>query len=369
MEISFTKMHGSGNDFILINCIEQPEVAGLELEDLSKTLCRRRFGIGADQILFLCPSEIADFKMKIYNADGSEVEMCGNGIRCFAKYIWDRELSKKDILEIETLAGIIKPERAGDMVKVDMGEPILEPEKIPVNIKSSPPIIDYPLQIKDRSFKITCVSMGNPHTVIFLNENISDFPVSTYGPLIEKHHLFPKRTNVEFATVQSKTKLSMRVWERGSGETMACGTGASATGVAAMLKGLTERNVTVHLLGGNLLIEWNANNHIYMTGPAAEVFQGMVHYSTAQRKDRRRHPRHSCYFPMEFSEKGKTKGTPRTCICIDISESGMGITSDHELETGQIITFKIKDTPHPKSAVVIWNKKDRDKYRAGLMFI
>jgi diaminopimelate epimerase len=280
MEISFTKMHGLGNDFVLINCIEQPEVTGLELEDLSKTLCHRRFGIGADQILLLCPSEIADFKMKIYNADGGEVEMCGNGIRCFAKYIWDRGLSKKDILEIETLAGIIKPERAGDMaqnmVKVDMGEPILEPEKIPVNIKSSPPIIDYPLQIKDRNFKITCVSMGNPHAVIFLDEDLSNFPVSMYGPLIEKHPLFSKRTNVEFVTAQSKTKLSMRVWERGSGETMACGTGASATGVAAMLKGLTERSVYVQLLGGDLLIEWNTNNHVYMTGPAVEVFHGRI---------------------------------------------------------------------------------------------
>ena len=369
MEISFTKMHGSGNDFILIDCIKQPEVTGLELEGLSKTLCHRRFGIGADQILLLCPSEIADFKMKIYNADGGEVEMCGNGIRCFAKYIWDRGLSRKDVLEIETLAGIIKPERAGDMVKVDMGEPILEPEKIPVDIKSSPPIIDYPLQIKDRGFKITCVSMGNPHAVIFLGENISDFPVPTYGPLIEKHPMFPKKTNVEFVNVQSRTKLLMRVWERGSGETMACGTGASATGVAAMLKGLTERNVSVQLLGGNLLIEWHANNHVYMTGPAAEVFQGMVHYSAAQGKDRRRHQRHTCSMPLEFSEKGKSKGASRACICVDSSESGMGITSDHEIETGQIITFKIKDTPHPKSAVVIWSKKDRDKYRAGLMFI
>ena len=284
MEITFTKMHGLGNDFILIDCIKQSALGDLRFEDLSKKLCHRRFGIGADQILLLYPSDAADFKMKIFNADGGEVEMCGNGIRCLAKYIWDRGLSKKDVLEIETLAGIIKPERAGDMVKVDMGEPIFEPEKIPVNLPPHPPIskggqggvVDYPLKIKDREFKITCVSMGNPHAVIFLEEDVSNFPVSVYGPEIENHQIFPKRTNVEFVNVKGKPELSMRVWERGSGETMACGTGASATGVAAMLKGLTDRKVTIHLLGGNLVIEWQTNKPVYMTGPAAEVFEGRI---------------------------------------------------------------------------------------------
>lgn len=282
MELTFTKMHGLGNDFILIDCIKQPAAANLPFGDLSKKLCHRRFGIGADQILLLYPSDRADFMMKIFNADGGEVEMCGNGIRCLAKYIWDRGLSKKDILEIETLAGIIRPERAGDMVRVDMGEPIFEPEKIPVNISQKSKgkdnrAIDYPLQIKDREFKITCISMGNPHAVIFLNEDISNFPVSIYGYEIENHHLFPKRTNVEFVNVKSRSELSMRVWERGSGETLACGTGASATGVAAMIKGLTDRKVTIHLAGGDLVIEWdNANNHVYMTGPAAEVFEGRI---------------------------------------------------------------------------------------------
>lgn len=282
MEISFTKMHGLGNDFILIDCIKQPAAAKLPFGDLSKKLCHRRFGIGADQILLLYPSDKADFMMKIFNADGGEVEMCGNGIRCLAKYIWDRGLSNKDILEIETLAGIIRPERAEDMVRVDMGEPIFEPEKIPVNISQKSKAkdnraIDYPLQIKDREFKITCISMGNPHAVIFLNEDISNFPVSIYGHEIENHHLFPKRTNVEFVNVKSRSELSMRVWERGSGETLACGTGASATGVAAMIKGLTDRKVTIHLAGGDLVIEWdNANNHVYMTGPAAKVFEGRI---------------------------------------------------------------------------------------------
>ncbi len=285
MEITFTKMHGLGNDFIVINCLdtEFPDPSGFAVR-----YCHRRFGIGADQLLLIYPSDKADFMMKIFNADGGEVEMCGNGIRCFAKYIWDRGLSDKDILEVETLAGIIKPERAGDMaqnmVKVDMGEPILEPEKIPVNIPPHPPltkggqrgVIDYPLQIIDRQFKITCISMGNPHAVIFLDEDISDFPVSVYGPEIEHHNIFPKRSNVEFINIKNKSELKMRVWERGSGETMACGTGASAAGVAAMLKGLTDKKVIVHLSGGDLIIEWVHNNHVHMTGPAVEVFDGRI---------------------------------------------------------------------------------------------
>lgn len=280
MKIPFTKMHGLGNDFILIDCRRQEfGVRSSAFGNLSKNLCHRRFGIGADQMLLLYPSDTADFKMKIFNADGGEVEMCGNGIRCLAKYIWDRGLSKKKMLEIETLAGIIKPEQAGKQVKVDMGEPVFEPDRIPVNINQSPPIIDYPLKIKDREFKITCVSMGNPHAVIFLDEDIAKFPVHVYGAEIENHKLFPKRTNVEFVNVINKNKVTMRVWERGSGETMACGTGASATGVASRLKGLTGRKVTVKLLGGNLVIEWAENNHIYMTGPAMEVFTGVIEYN------------------------------------------------------------------------------------------
>jgi diaminopimelate epimerase len=282
MEISFTKMHGLGNDFILIDCRDKelPDAAGF-----AKKYCRRRLGIGADQILLLYRSDAADFKMKIFNADGGEVEMCGNGIRCLAKYIWDRKLSDKGILEIETLAGIIKPaksiEDSGELlVSVDMGEPIFEPESIPVNINQKSeriiPIIDYPLHIKDREFRITCVSMGNPHAVIFLDEDISNFPVTVYGPEIEHHPVFPKRTNVEFVNIRNREGLSMRVWERGSGETMACGTGASAAGIAAMLKGLTDRKVAVYLTGGCLVIEWTENNHVYMTGPATEVFEGKV---------------------------------------------------------------------------------------------
>lgn len=279
MELLFIKMHGLGNDFVLLDCRTQDiAAAATDLSELSARLCHRRFGIGADQLLLLYPSDVADFRMRILNADGSEVEMCGNGIRCLAKYIWDRKISDRNVLEIETLAGIIKPERIGEMVKVDMGEPVFQPDRIPVNIKQKTEgkIMDYPLMINDRTFDITCVSMGNPHTVIFLDEEVLHFPVSVYGPEIENHPAFPKRTNVEFINVKSRKELTMRVWERGSGETMACGTGASAAGVASMLKGLTERKVVIHLNGGDLIIEWDANNHVYMTGPAAEVFEGKI---------------------------------------------------------------------------------------------
>lgn len=273
MKIPFTKMHGTGNDFIVVDCraFELPDPAAFSIR-----YCHRRFGIGADQMLLLYPSKSADFTMKIFNADGSEVEMCGNGIRCFAKYIWDRNLSSKQVLDVETLAGIIRPEHSGADVRVDMGEPILDPQKIPVNLQSQAKPVDYPLSIADREFNVTFVSMGNPHAVIFLDDDVSDFQVERYGRKIEMHPLFPKRTNVEFVNVVNRHELIMRVWERGSGETLACGTGACATGVASMLKGLTERRVTVKLLGGNLSIDWGENNHVYMTGPAVEVFEGVI---------------------------------------------------------------------------------------------
>jgi len=290
VKIPFTKMHGLGNDFVLVDCRDEAVSRQLAaIGDVSKRLCHRRFGIGADQLLLLYPSDTADFSMRIFNADGSEVEMCGNGIRCFAKYVWDRGLSDKPALSIETMAGIIRPQKAGEMVRVDMGEPVLIPEKIPVRIVQSSkfevqdpesrtpnPVIDFPLKIGDREFKITCVSMGNPHAVIFVDE-LDGFDVEGYGSVIERHELFPKRTNVEFVRVVDRKRIRMRVWERGSGETMACGTGASASAVAAVLKGLTERELTVTLTGGDLMIQWNeADNHVYMTGPAVEVFEGRV---------------------------------------------------------------------------------------------
>jgi diaminopimelate epimerase len=273
MELTFTKMHGLGNDFIVIDCRSR------ELPDprsFAMTFCDRRRGIGADQVLLLYPSTTVDFGMKIFNADGSEVEMCGNGIRCLANYIWARGLSAKDPLVIETPAGLISPRRQGGLVKVDMGAPILTAAHIPLALSQTEPVIDYPLRIEDREFKVTCVSMGNPHAVIFPNEDLSRFPVSHYGPLIEHHPLFPRRTNVEFVMVDGPGHVTMRVWERGAGETMACGTGASAVGVASMLKELTERTITVTLPGGDLVIEWAGDNHVYMTGPAVEVYEGKV---------------------------------------------------------------------------------------------
>jgi diaminopimelate epimerase len=274
MRLDFTKMHGLGNDFIVVDCRDKVVSDRFTaIGELSKRLCHRRLGIGADQMLLLYSSETADFKMRIFNSDGSEVEMCGNGIRCLAKYIWDRGISHKDELSVETAAGTIKPVKADKMVRVDMGEPVLEARAVPVNLEGV--IKNFPLIIDGKEFRITCVSMGNPHAVIFVDD-VDGFDVNRYGPLIETHELFPKRTNVEFIQITSPERLKMRVWERGAGETMACGTGASAAAVAANLNGLTGKSVTVGLLGGELLIEWSQDNHVYMTGPAQEVFEGRI---------------------------------------------------------------------------------------------
>ena len=274
MKLSFTKMHGNGNDFIVIDCRDKDRDRQLSsVSELSRRLCDRRFGIGADQVLLLYGSDRADFMMRVFNADGTEVEMCGNGIRCFAKYIWDRGLSSKNVLDVETLAGRIRPEKAGDMVKVDMGRPELDGRKIPVSLDGL--IKDYPLRIEDREFTITCVSMGNPHAVIVVDD-VAKFDVRRYGPPLEIHQLFPKRINVEFIQVVDPKTIKMRVWERGSGETMACGTGACAAAVASNLKGLTEKKVVVQLLGGDLIIELPDDGHVYMTGPAEEVFEGTI---------------------------------------------------------------------------------------------
>ena len=277
MLINFTKMQGTGNDFVLINCLKEISFSKLlNISELCAKICHRKFGIGADQVLLLMPSKVADFRMDIYNADGSKVEMCGNGIRCLAKYIWDEKLSEKEQLEIETPAGIIKPKKNGDMVKVDMGKPLFEPSLIPVNLDTGSPIFDYHLPILDSEFKINCVSMGNPHAVIYLQQDISTFDVSRYGRLIENHSLFPKRINVEFVNVINKDKIKMRVWERGSGETLACGTGACSSAVVSIYKGLTNPKTEVELLGGSLFIEWNKGESVFMTGPAKEVFKGRI---------------------------------------------------------------------------------------------
>ncbi|MBI4949244.1 MAG: diaminopimelate epimerase [Deltaproteobacteria bacterium] len=268
MRIDFTKMHGLGNDFIVLDWRAKEMPAASRLV---RKLSDRRFGIGFDQALILKKSKKADFRMDIYNNDGGRVEMCGNGIRCLASYIWSRGLSKKPVLEIETLAGIIRPAKEGALVRVDMGEPILDGRRIPTTLEGR--VIDYPLEVEGRPFDITCVSMGNPHCVIFVDD-VDDFPVAKYGPHIEAHALFPKKTNVEFIEVVTPRRLKMRVWERSAGETLACGTGASASAVAASLKGLAGRKVAIELKGGILKIEWARDNRVYMTGPATEVFKG-----------------------------------------------------------------------------------------------
>ena len=268
MKIRFTKMHGLGNDFIVLDCRKKdvPNIARV-----IKKVSDRRFGIGFDQALVLKASKKADYRMDIYNNDGTRVEMCGNGIRCLARYIWDRNLTRKARLSIETLAGIIRPEKSGRLVRVDMGEPVFSGALIPVAKDGL--IKDYPLKVKGKVFKATCVSMGNPHCVIFVKD-VDRFPVGQWGPLIEKDKFFPKKVNVEFIEVEGKGSIKMRVWERGSGETLACGTGASAAAVVAHLQGFTGSRCTVRLRGGDLLIEWARDNHVYMTGPAEEVFTG-----------------------------------------------------------------------------------------------
>lgn len=278
--IEFVKMHGLGNDYLYINCIKNREP--LFPEELAKRLSNRHFGVGADGIILVCNSKIADFKMRIFNSDGSEVEMCGNGIRGFAKYVYDYNLIDKNEFKIETLAGIRKVKlntlnkSITENITVDMGEPILHPVKIPVLTREEPPIKDLKIVIKNKIFTITCVSMGNPHAIIRLH-NLEDINIKEYGPLIENRSEFPKRTNVEFIEIKDRSRIKMKVWERGAGETLACGTGACASTVASVLNGYTERKVVVELLGGELEVEWNEeDSHVYMTGPATTVFRGRI---------------------------------------------------------------------------------------------
>ena len=278
--IEFVKMHGLGNDYLYINCIKNREP--LFPEELAKRLSNRHFGVGADGIILVCNSKIADFKMRIFNSDGSEAEMCGNGIRGFAKYVYDYNLIDKNEFKIETLAGIRKVKlntlnkSITENIKVDIGEPILHPVKIPVLTREEPPIKDLKIVIKNKIFTITCVSMGNPHAIIRLH-NLEDINIKEYGPLIENRSEFPKRTNVEFIEIKDRSRIKMKVWERGAGETLACGTGACASTVASVLNGYTERKVVVELLGGELEVEWNEeDSHVYMTGPATTVFRGRI---------------------------------------------------------------------------------------------
>ena len=276
--IKFTKMHGLGNDYVYIDAINQK----IENESsLAKFVSNRHFGIGSDGLILICKSEIADFKMRMFNSDGSEAEMCGNGIRCVGKFVYDKGLTNETTVKIETLAGIktlILNTKDGkvETARVDMGEPILEAEKIPV-ISTEKPVKNLELEAENKKFKFTCVSMGNPHAITIV-ENTKEFDVEKYGKVLEIDKAFPKKANIEFAQIIDRQNINMRVWERGAGETLACGTGACATAVACNLNGLTDRKVNIELLGGTLNIEWNeTDNHIYMTGPAVTVFDGELY--------------------------------------------------------------------------------------------
>lgn len=276
--IKFTKMHGLGNDYVYIDAINQK----IENESsLAQFVSNRHFGIGSDGLILICKSEIADFKMRMFNSDGSEAEMCGNGIRCVGKFVYDKGLTNKTTVKIETLAGIktlilnTKNEKV-ETARVDMGEPILEAEKIPV-ISTEEPVKNLELEAANQKFKFTCVSMGNPHAITIV-ENTKEFDVEKYGKVLEIDKAFPKKANIEFAQIVDRQNINMRVWERGAGETLACGTGACATAVACNLNGLTDRKVNIELLGGTLNIEWNeTDNHVYMTGPAVTVFDGELY--------------------------------------------------------------------------------------------
>ena len=275
--MKFTKMHGCGNDYVYVNLfeekVENPAEVSIKVSD-------RHFGIGSDGLITIGPSDKADFRMHIYNADGSEAEMCGNGIRCVAKYVYDHHLTDKTEITVETGAGILTlilfPENGKvQQVRVDMGEPILEPSQIPV-VADGDKVIDEPIEVGGKTWNMTCVSMGNPHAVVFVDDTAS-FPLETYGPLFENHERFPKRTNTEFVQIISRTEANMRVWERGSAETWACGTGTCACVMACILNGKTEDKVLVHLRGGDLTIEYDReSNHVFMTGPATEVFSGEI---------------------------------------------------------------------------------------------
>ena len=275
--MKFTKMPGLGNDYVYVNCFEE------KIENPSEVAVKvsnRNFGIGSDGLIMINPSKVADCEMEMYNADGSRSEMCGNGIRCVGKYVYDYGIAKKERISVETLAGIkyldfvIENDKVKS-VKVNMGSPELVPEKIPV-VAEGDAVINAPIFVDGAEYHMTAVSMGNPHTVVYVDD-VKELDLEQLGPKFENHERFPKRVNTEFVKVIDRQTVEMRVWERGSGETLACGTGACAVAVASILNGLTEDKVTVKLLGGDLLIEWDREaNTVYMTGPAEVSFEGEI---------------------------------------------------------------------------------------------
>ncbi len=276
-------MHGIGNDFILVDALGD-NAYETNAYDISKKVNHRKFGIGGDGLVLVLPSKLAAFKMRMFNPDGSEAEMCGNGIRCFAKYVHDKFLTPDVNIKVETLAGVKelkmslkdgKKEGKVDSVRVDMGEPALKRSSIPMRGEEAEQVVGETLKAEGEKFEITCVNMGNPHVVIF-GDNISSVPVAKLGASIENHKSFPKRTNVHFVQIVNSAEIIIRTWERGAGETLACGTGACACVVASVLNGKTGRNVLAHLPGGDLRVEWAGNNRVLMTGPAEEVFEGEI---------------------------------------------------------------------------------------------
>jgi len=272
----FTKMQGCGNDYIYINCFEEKVE---NPEKLAIAMSERHFGVGSDGLVLIMPSETGDFRMRMFNLDGSEGKMCGNASRCVGKYVYERGLTDKTLVALETLGGmkyldLHVEDGIVKSVTVDMGEPILEAAQIPV-VSEKSPVIGEPVQLLDKTFEFTCVSMGNPHAIAFV-DNVKDFPLETYGKVSETHPMYPEQVNTEFVEIVDESHVKMRVWERGSGETWACGTGASAVAVACALNGKTGRKVDVELIGGTLTIEWKeADNHVYMTGPAEFSFDGV----------------------------------------------------------------------------------------------
>jgi diaminopimelate epimerase len=270
----FIKMHGIGNDYVYVDgfreTVEDPEALAVRLSD-------RHFGVGGDGLILILPSAMADARMRMFNADGSEAQMCGNGIRCLAKYVYEAGIARKPEITVETLAGnlrlqLLASKGTVDQVRVNMGQPRLRRQDIPM-LGEGERVLGETLTVADREFTVTCVSMGNPHCVIYVDD-VATFPVTHYGPLLEHHAQFPQRTNVEWLEWLNRREIRQRTWERGSSETLACGTGACAATVASVLNGKTERAVTVHLRGGDLEVEWAEDNHVYMTGPAVEVFRG-----------------------------------------------------------------------------------------------
>jgi len=284
--MKFTKMQGCGNDYIYVNGFTE-KIPQEKKPEIVRYLSDRHFGIGGDGVIFINPSDKGDFEMEMFNADGTRAQMCGNGIRCVAKYVYDKGLTDSEHIAVVS-AGSVKyldltvekptePDRRGTVtkVRVNMGRPVLEPERIPV-LADGESVVNEPIYVEDKEYRMTCVSMGNPHAVVFA-EGVADMKLEQIGPLFENHIRFPERVNTEFAEVLDRQTVFMRVWERGTGETLACGTGCCATAVACVLNGLTDDRITVKLLGGELLIEWDREeNAVYMTGPAAIVFEGEV---------------------------------------------------------------------------------------------